>query len=171
MSMTNEKAYTNFVLPQNLVSKLDVSHLVRDAERFDNELTEFSVRQKAGVEGGEYPVASSRLATFLDLNQLSFDESTTRTAIVKELRTMKDALPVIHMTFSSDADRESLEAIAKWTRDSVHGQAVIEDGLQPSLVAGVYVRTPNHVHDLSLRETLRKNRDLLAKELEAIRGN
>jgi F0F1-type ATP synthase delta subunit len=53
----------------------------------------------------------------------------------------------------------------------VHKQAVIEVGLQPALIAGVYIRTPNHVQDLSLRAMLKGGRDILIKELEALRGS
>lgn len=171
MSESGVTPYTDFVLPQNLVSKLDVAHLVRDAERVDNQLTEASVREKTGAEHGESPSYSDQLSAFLEANHLSFEDSTVRTHIIQELRQLKDKVPIIHMTFSSEADRESLETLAKWLRDSVHPQAVIEDGLQPSLVAGVYLRTPNHVHDLSMRAMLRNSRELLAKELEAARGN
>ena len=56
-------------------------------------------------------------------------------------------------------------------RGSVHPQAVISVGLQPALIGGVYVRTPNHVMDLSLRARLKGNRELITKELEALRGS
>ena len=172
MSESGVKPFPDFVLPQNLVSKLDVAHLVRDAERVDNQLTEAEARAKSGVQGEQQsPSYSEQLTTFLQQNELSFDNSHIRSEIIKELRQLKDKVPAIHMTFSSEADRESLESVTKWLRDSVHPQAVIDDGVQPSLVAGVYVRTPNHVHDLSLRSKLKASRDLLAKELEAIRGN
>jgi F0F1-type ATP synthase delta subunit len=63
-----------------------------------------------------------------------------------------------------------LQELIAWLRSSVHPQAVISVGLQPALVAGVYLRTPNHVHDLSMRAVLKKSRGLLTKELEALHG-
>ena len=83
---------------------------------------------------------------------------------------MKDKVPVIHMTFAVQADPTSLQQIVQWLRSSVHPQVVISVGLQPSLVAGVYMRTPNHVRDLSLRTLLTGQHEVLVKELEALRG-
>jgi hypothetical protein len=60
--------------------------------------------------------------------------------------------------------------LAQWLRTSIHPQAVIAVGLQPALVAGVYLRTPNHVKDLSLRAKLESSRGLLLKEVEKLRG-
>ena len=74
------------------------------------------------------------------------------------------------MTFAVSADRESLSQIAHWLRESVHPQAVISVGMQPALVAGVYMRTPNKVFDLSLRGALSGQHGALVKELETYRG-
>jgi F0F1-type ATP synthase delta subunit len=104
----------------------------------------------------------------LTLNKLSLEKSTERTELIRQLHIFKDNVPVIHMTFAVEADTESLGQIAQWLRESIHPQAVIAVGLQPGLVAGVYLRTPNHVHDLSLRTKLRTSRGVLLKELEAL---
>lgn len=170
MSEGEGKHYTDFVLPQNLVSKMDISRLVKEVERVDNELTTASVHEKVGADQGEKPVYSEHLTSFLEQNQLSLDDSHQRTELIKQMRELKDKLPVIHMTFSVPADGQSLQQIAKWLRESIHPQTVIDVGLQPALVAGVYLRTPNHVMDLSLRAALDGHREDLARELETIRG-
>jgi len=164
------KTAADFVLPPNLVSKLDVSRLVSEVERIDNELTAAAVREKTGAPGQAVPAMSEQLTDFLAQNQLSLDDSNARSKIITEMRRMKDTLPIIHMTFAVEADRESLGQLAQWLRQQIHPQAVIAVGLQPALVAGVYLRTPNHVHDLSLRAKLQGSRDLLVKELEANHG-
>lgn len=165
-----EKTYTDFVLPPSVISKLDVSRLLSEAERVDNELTTASVRAEAG--GGEQPTPrmSGPLADFLGQNQLGFSSNQERSELIKQLRLLKDNVPVIHMTFATEADGESLQQLAGWLRGSVHPQAVIAAGVQPALVAGVYLRTPNHVHDFSLRTALKGGRGLLVKELEALHG-
>lgn len=165
------KSHTDFVLPTNVVSKVDVAHLVSEAERVDNELTTAAVRVKAGssLETG-VPVMSEQLTAFLEQNGLTLGEARERSRLIKELQLLKDTVPTIHMTFASEADRESLQQLAKWLRESIHPQVIIAVGLQPALVAGVYLRTPNHVRDLSLRAALKGGRGLLTKELEALRG-
>jgi F0F1-type ATP synthase delta subunit len=75
------------------------------------------------------------------------------------------------MTFAVTADPESLQQLAQWARTTIDPHAVIAVGLQPGLVAGVYLRTPNHVHDFSLRAMLKSSRGKLVEELGALRGN
>jgi hypothetical protein len=164
------KTHETFVLPPNVVSRVDVSRLVSEVERVDNELTAAAVRGKIGEAAQASPVLSQQLADFLAQNQLVLTDGHERSRIVKELRVLKDKVPVIHMTFAVSADPESLAQIAAWLRQSVHPQAVISVGLQPGLVAGVYLRTPNHVHDLSLKAKLASSRDVLVKELESYRA-
>lgn len=170
MNEPQVKTHADFVLPPSVVTKVDVSRLVSEAERVDNELTTAAVRASAGTPAQGTPTASEQLITFLQQNQLNMNDSLQRTAIIKQLRKLKDSAPVIHMTFAVEADRESLMQLAQWLRTSVHPQAVIAVGLQPALIAGVYLRTPNHVKDLSLRAMLDGGHDILVKDLEALRG-
>lgn len=170
MSDGEVKTHENFILPASVVSHIDVARLVSEVERLDNALTSAAVRDKAGAEGTEIPVYSEQLTEFVEKNALTFDEAKERERVVKELRLLKDKAPILHMTFAVPADRESLQALASWARESVHPQALISAGLQPALVAGVYLRTPNHVHDYSLRAVLAGKRDSLVKELETLRG-
>lgn len=170
MTDITELHHQDFVLPPSVVSRVDMSRMVSDAERIDNELTTDAVRTKAGGANSVTPTLSEQLAAFLELNQLSLDDSHKRSELIKQLRLLKDEVPVIHMTFAVEADRESLGQLVSWLRQEIHKQAVIAVGLQPALVAGVYLRTPNHVHDLSLKAQLEGSRDLLIKELEAARG-
>ena len=170
MSEQETKAYTDYVLPASVVSKLDVARLLSEAERIDNDLTQSAVRDRIGATSEAQPATSERLTDFLQANELQLDDARQRADIIKQLHLLKDKAPIIHMTFAVEADPESLGQLAQWVRASVHPQAIIATGLQPALVAGVYLRTPNHVHDLSLRAKLKNSRDLLVKELEAARG-
>lgn len=164
------KIATDYSLPPSVVSKLDVSRLVSELERVDNEATTLAVRAKAGVQQQTEPVVSEQLADFLQHNTLSLATAQERQQVLMQLRQLKDEVPIIHLTFAVPADRESLGQLAQWLRASVHPQAVIAVGLQPALIAGVYVRTPNQVHDLSLRGMLAGGHDVLVKELETLRG-
>ena len=171
MSDATLKTAADFILPSSVMTRLDVSRLVYEVERLDSELTAAAVRAKTGAPQSAQPTVSEQLANFLTQNKLAFNSSQSRSALVQQLRILKDKVPVIHMTFAVQSDPESLQQIVQWLRTSVHPQAVISVGLQPSLVAGVYLRTPNHVHDLSLRTLLTGQHDVLVKELEALRGN
>lgn len=171
MNESVTKTYADFILPPSVVSKRDVSRLVDEVERVDNSLTTSLVRAKTGITEQISVVLSEGLKEFLIQNQLTLKSSRERTDLIKQLRQLKDTVPVIHMTFAVTADPDSLQQLTAWLRTSVHRQAVISVGLQPALVAGVYLRTPNHVHDLSLRAMLDGSHGILVKELETLRAS
>lgn len=171
MSKNEVKTHDNFILPINVVTKIDISRLVSEVERVDNAMTAAAVRAKKGAEQQTLPVLSEQLDEFLRQNSLKLDVSSERSVIIKELRLLKDKAPVLHMTFAVTADTDSLQKLTQWVRESIHPQAVIAVGLQPALVAGVYLRTPNHVHDFSMRGALEGRHGLLVEELEALRGS
>jgi hypothetical protein len=164
------KTHETFILPPRVVSHVDVSRLVTEVEWIDNAMTTAAVHAQMGAEQTAPSVMSEQLTEFITQNQLSLADGGDRATVIKELRLLKDKAPIIHMTFSAPADHESLAQLTKWLRESVHPQALIADGVQPALVAGVYVRTPNHVHDLSLRAVLAGQRGELVKELETLRA-
>lgn len=163
--------HSSLVLPPSVISKTDISRLVREIEQIDNELTTVAVRTKTGVPSQYTPVISQQLTDFLQTNSLTLDtDSPARTDLVQKVRQLKDQAPVMHMTFAVTADSASLQQLVQWLRTSIHPQTLITVGLQPGLVAGVYVRTPNHVYDMSLRAKLQGSHGALVKELEALRG-
>lgn len=168
MNDTGVKPYTEFVLPASVVSKLDVSHLVAEAERADNELTAESVGEKIGSFEHPELTLSDEFKSFLEQNNLSLENSQNRSELIKQLRELKEKVPVVHMTFAVYADRESLQQLVAWFRSAAHPQTVIHAGLQPGLVAGVYLRTPNHVHDLSMRSALKGRHGALVEEIGAL---
>lgn len=163
--------YTNFKLPRSVVSKVDVSRLVTEAERVDADLTTAVIRSKTDAPEYAAPVLSEQLTDFLQLNPCDMNDSQTRSELVRQLKLLKDNVPVLHMTFAVTADRGSLEQLAEWLRTSIHPQAVIAVGLQPDLVGGVHVRTLNHIHDYSLKSLLQGRHTLLRRDLEALRAN
>lgn len=171
MSETVVKTQENFILPSNVVTKVDISRLVAEVERVDNEMTAAAVRTKTGGEEQTLPVLTEQLGEFLSQNELTLAAGSERTFLIKQLRLLKDKAPILHMTFAVPADNESLQKLTEWVRATIHPQAVIAVGLQPSLVAGVYLRTPNHVHDLSMRGALEGGHGILVKELELLRGS
>lgn len=164
------KDVADFILPASIISKVDLSHLVSEIERVDGSLTTAAVRAKVGSDEHAPLTLSPQLTDFLAQNNLTLDEGHVRAGLIKQVRQLKDTVPVIHLTFATAADSESLGQLAQWLRTSIHPQAVIAVGLQPGLIAGVYARTANHVHDMSLRAMLSSGRDVLVKELEALRG-
>jgi F0F1-type ATP synthase delta subunit len=171
MSKKSElKAHTDFVLPTSVMDKQDVARLVEEFEGVDATMNSDRVRARFRKTSPQIPAMSDQLTEFIEKNEIDIEDAKVRTQLVKQLRSMKDAVPVVHMTFATETDPESIEHIVAWLRETVDPQAVISVGLQPSLVAGVYVRTANHIFDLSIRGKLKEQRGALEKELGAVRG-
>lgn len=164
-------AYTRFVLPARIVTRSDVSRLVAEAERIDSEIMTMMARAKAGSTLPADLNMSEQFTEFVSQNAIDLRDTQIRQELIKQLRLLRDEAPVLHMTFAVDADQDSLRQLAQWARGSVHPQALLAVGLQPSLVAGVYVRTTNHVLDLSMRSRLTVGRGMLVQELERLRGS
>jgi len=171
MSDGEVKSHDTFVLPPSVVSKIDVSRLLAELERVDNDITSEAIRHKdeEGYQPAK-PLLSEQLNDFLRSNELNLDNDHSRSELIKQLRGLKDSVPVVHMTFATMADRESLGKLVTWLRESAHPQTVVAVGMQPALVAGVYLRTTSHAYDLSLRAKLKENHGKLVSTLGELRG-
>ena len=157
--------FSKIILPPSVVSKKDVARLIDEIEFVDNAMTTKIVRAKIGKRNNAKLSFSAQLSDFVSKNELSLDDSKERRLILRQLRVLKDTAPVAHLTFATPADYQSLQQLAKWFRSAVGPQVIIEEGLQPALIAGVYVRTTNHIHDFSVRATLREKRSVLIDDI------
>jgi F0F1-type ATP synthase delta subunit len=161
-------AATGYTLPSALIGRADLARLIREVESVDNELAAQKVRNKDNQESLHMPTMSKGLRDFIDLNKINFIDSQTRMTVKEQLSSMKDHAPVVHMTFAVDADPDFLQQLITWIRKEIHPQALISVGLQPAIVGGVYIRTPNHVHDFTIKALLEGKRDVIMNELEGL---
>jgi hypothetical protein len=155
----------NYLLPSALISRADLARLVREVESVDNVLETQKVKNN-GQGGYKLPTMSQSLNDFLVINKIDLTDDHGRMTLKEQLLKLKDKAPVIHMTFATTADPESLQDLVDWVRKELHPQALISTGLQPSLIGGVYMRTPNHVYDFSMRASMKGKRAILINELE-----
>lgn len=160
------QAAANYILPSALVRKADLARLLREIETLDGELEAQKVRARGQEVSYRLPNLSQALGDFLDQNKLDITDDQGRMELVEQLRKLKDQAPIVHMTFATEADPESLGQLVAYMRKELHPQTLLSVGLQPGLVAGAYVRTPNHVHDFSVRAVLSKKRGVIAEDLE-----
>ena len=163
MSKSSDLQYT---LPSALIGRADLARLVLEVETVDNDLESQRVRAGAEKSGYRMPTMSRSLSDFLDQNKVTITDDQTRMKLKEDLRTLKDTAPVMHMTFAVDADPDFLQELVQWLRKEIHPQALVSVGLQPGIVGGVYLRTPNHVHDFSIKAVLKNKRDIIVHELE-----
>jgi hypothetical protein len=165
----SETAAPAYVLPPTLITKADLARLVREVEALDNDLEAQKARARAtGQQGYRLPVISQSLNDFTELNKLDLANDQARMLLKEQLKIMKDKAPVMHMTFAVEADPESLQYLARYIREQLHPLTLLHVGLQPALVGGVYLRTPNHVHDFSVRSQLAKSRGVIQQDMDQL---
>lgn len=152
-------------LPPALIGRAHLAQLIRELEDVENDLE----RQKAHGKSKDemkVPTMSRALADCVELNNIDIMAGQTRMRFKTALGVMKDRAPAMHFTFATEPDGESLQRLTDWIRREIHPQALVSIGLQPGLVGGVYLRTPNHVHDFSLKRLLHDKRGLISEALE-----
>lgn len=162
--------YEDLVLPLSIIGRADIQRLISEIELIESYQLTAKVHAAVGSRMNTAPQVSEQLRDFLESNHLNISKDNQRPEILKSLRELKDKAPVVHMTFATPADINSLREITSWLRTNAHSQSIVISGLQPALVAGVSVRTPNRVHDLSLRSRMQEKRGVLTDELKALRG-
>ncbi len=162
---------SDFRLPVSVLSHIDVLKLINELEQVENDYITARVQERAGFVTELQPSLTETLADLLMTNHLQIENDHHRQEAARQLRALKDSAPVVHLTFASAVDKNSLQEVVGWLRQSVHPQVVVSVGLQPDLIGGVYIRTPNKVHDLSVRAQLAGHRGLITEKLEALRGH
>lgn len=152
-------------LPTALVSSTDVSRVIRELEQVDNEFEQ----QRVHAPGAALvvPSLSQSLASLSRDNNVNLADDAARSALRKWMVTIKNSAPVLHVTFASDAEPEIVAQIVGWIREKLHPLALVTTGVQPNLVGGCVVRTPDHIYDFSLRERFHSHRSSFVEALNA----
>lgn len=163
----SETAAAPYILPSALITRADLARLVREVEGVDNDLEAQRARaHTTGKSSYHMPVTSRALTDFVDQNKLDLANDQARMLLKEQLKAMKDKAPIVHMTFAAEAGPEFLQQLITWMRTEIHPQTLLSVGLQPALVGGVYMRTPNHVHDFSLRAKFAKSRVIIQQDID-----
>jgi hypothetical protein len=156
-----------FALPATLIGKSELAQLIREVEAIDLDL---ETQKARGATSYQIPAISAMLNDFLTLNKVDIIDPKHRLLFRKQLNIVKKKAPVIHLTFASKADPQSLQELVYWIRVNIYPVALVSVGLQPGLIGGVYIRTPNHVIDLSIRGLLQNKTDVIVKDLQGLIG-
>lgn len=160
----NEKPTHDYVLPSSIVGRSDLTKLLREIESLEESIEADKVRSKTSHS----PKLSQVASDFIEQNDLDLADVARVTALKKHLKTIIERAPNVNMTFASEIDQKNLEKLVDWLRKETHPYALVSVGLQPSLVGGVYLRTPNRVHDFTVKSILHNSSDVLQNELEAL---
>lgn len=155
-------------LPGSLITRSDLSRLVREVERVDEAMRSAAIRQGVGQSEGAELSVSEGTTEFLELNDLTFGDKEHRERLIERLRQLITKAPVVHLTFADSARRTELEKIVMRLRQAVNSQIVLSVGMQPSLIGGMVARTSNRVFDFSIRRQLEQARGVIRQELELL---
>jgi F0F1-type ATP synthase delta subunit len=149
-------------LPILLASRQDITHAHRELRNFDDKVMQSVMRHDNPVK---YPGISATLRAIAQENQIDLTKDAARKQLLIDLEKLQKTAPSVHISFPSDPSPEVLQRIVTWLRKEVDPRIVIRVGLQPTIAAGIVMRTPNHQFDFSLRRHLYNHRDDLRKVL------
>jgi len=157
------------VLPISVITFIDLARVGRELTDLHEFMTQSAIR-KPGT-----PMQLPRLSKLLDdtasVNKLNLLEEKDRIALINALSYVKEHAPKLHISFSAEPNAQFVTKVADYIRKNISPLALVQVGLQPTIAAGCILRTPNKQFDLSLRQHLRNNRqvlgDLIHKAQEA----
>src|SRR5690606_23010547 len=101
---------------------------------------------------------SEGLLRLTQVNSVNINDTSQRSALLAALKQLKESAPAVHISFASEPGLATIKAIATWFRQEASALTVLQIGVQPSIVAGCVVRTPNKVFNLTLSKQLESTR-------------
>lgn len=141
---------SQFGLPSALIGRADVSRLLREIEEVDYALETQTIRTPE--KPLTIPAMSRALQEILTLNNIEVTNLDERKRMLDALRDAKDRAPNVQITFAVDPEPAITSQLVTWIRNNLHPRALVTVGLQPSIIGGCVVRTPDHIYDFSLRK-------------------
>jgi F0F1-type ATP synthase delta subunit len=147
-----------FKLPTVLASKQDVSLAHRELGIFIDMVLQSVMRHDKPVK---YPPISATLRAVASENQIDIRDEKASRDLLETLQHLKEKATCLHVSFPNDPSIEILHKMVEWFRKEIDPHIIIQVGLQPTIAAGIVLRTQNHLYDFSLRQHLYKNRDKL----------
>lgn len=156
-------------LPLSLTGRADINRLLREIAKIDEFFLSAKARQSGeNIQPPRVTRVLSSLAQESRLNLLKEDE---REFLKKQLEAILKRAPDLHISFATDPSPRALEKIVSWFRENIHPEALVVVGLEPGIAAGIVLRTPNKIFDLSLQSYLTKQEPYLVKLIsEVTRG-
>ena len=152
-------------LPTVVASRRDIIRLHREVRVFIDSVTQSIMRHDNPVK---YPGISEQLRAVATENQVDLRNTKHCETLLDQLETLKDKAPSVHVSFPTEPTPDILQKLVNWFREEIDQHIVIQVGLQPTIAAGVVIRTPNRQCDFSLRRHLYSNRKKLAEAINSV---
>jgi F0F1-type ATP synthase delta subunit len=147
-----------------ITSKQDITRVHRELRNYLDIITQSALRHDNPIK---YPSISDNLRGIVIENKIDLKQEKECQRLLSELESIAKHAPVVHISFSNDPEPEMLYKLIQWFRDKINPNIFIQVGVQPTIAAGVVIRTPNKHFDFSIRRHLYNNKSKLAEALKA----
>lgn len=161
-----EQTPEQIVLPERLVSSVDLSRIIRELEAVDESLRQTALRKPG--EATKLARSSVTLEELARSNKVQLTDEAQRSQLLALLHGFMKHAPRIHMSLATEPSAKFTRKIIIWMRKNIHPLILLETGLQPTMAAGCMVRTNNKIFDMSLRHRFAENRGLLVQKIAEI---
>jgi F0F1-type ATP synthase delta subunit len=148
-------------LSNMVISPSDIARLRRELIGLNDFFVNAQGRQTGtAIQPPKLTRALNQLAKENGVNLL---EAGSRDKLGKALEELRDSAPTLHISFASEPSPKALEKLINWIRGNIAPNTLVQIGLQPSIAAGCFLRSPNKMFDMSLRASLKKSEPMLVK--------
>ncbi len=148
-------------LTDSIASKADVTRLYRELDLYCTQEIQHKIRK----DKNETTAVSDQLKDFAVQNSIDLSNKKDCDLLLKALSVFKEKLVVIHISFPVEPNLNCVSKLVIWFRQNVDPNIVVQIGLQPSIAAGIIVRTPSKQFDFSLRRHLYEQSNKLQQVL------
>ena len=149
-------------LPLGVSTKKDLMMLSRELSVFSNKVYQSIMHHEKPIK---YPPISDNLRQFIILNQLDFKNPRQCQKAIMSLGDIKKYAPIVHVSFAQNPPIDVIQKITGWFRKEVDPNCLITIGLQPSIAAGIILKTTNKQFDFSIRQRLESKKIKLKESL------
>lgn len=153
-----------FVLPPRLIGRPHIARILRELEAVDAYMATQAIRNSDTPP--VVPGISRVLRELIEKNAIVMTEPKHRQRLISKLRRIKDTAPVIHITFAVEPDIIILTELTTWVRAEIHDSVLLSVGVQPDIIGGCVVRTPDKVYDLSFKKHFAGKQEILAQAIK-----
>lgn len=153
-------------LPVGIVGRADVARTLRELETINDLMDQAALRTDVAPS---LPRISQLTRDLAEINTYDISLKADRARLVVFLKRVKELAPVLHISFASEPSDEAIAKLITWLRDEVSSYALLQIGIQPSIIAGCILRTSNRVFDFSMRRRIEENKVVLRRKISLLR--
>ena len=162
--MASEPKKVKFKLSDKIVGTVDLRRILRELQTIDDFLYQANLRTPGTATAA--PKTTKLLEHLFETNNAQILDKRSRANMLTILKRLDAKAPVMHISFAVEATPAFSEKIVAWIRQNIHSYALVNLGLQPTVIVGCNVRTTNKVFDMSLRKHFANSKYILNDKIK-----